>query len=40
MPFSSVADGVTEEENVEQFGGQYCEPEYAEQYHEPEPENE
>ena len=40
VPFSSVADGVTEEENVEQFGGQYCEPEYAEQYHEPEPENE
>ena len=40
MPFSSVADRVTEEENVEQFGGQYCEPEYAEQYCEPEPENE
>ena len=40
MPFSLVADGVTEEENVEQFGGQYCEPEYAEQYRELEPENE
>ena len=31
VPFSPVADGVTEEENAE---------EYAEQYHEPEPENE
>ena len=40
MPFSLVADGVTEEENTEEFGGQYREPEYAEQYCEPEPENE
>ena len=31
MPFSPVADGVTDEENAE---------EYAEQYREPEPENE
>ena len=40
MPFSLVADGVTEEENAQEFGGQYHEPEYAEQYCEPEPENE
>ena len=40
MPFSLVADGVTEEENAKEFGGQYREPEYAEQYCEPEPENE
>ena len=40
VPFSSVADGVIEEENVDQFGGQYCEPEYMEQYRELEPENE
>ena len=31
VPFSPVADGVTEEKNTE---------EYAEQYREPEPENE
>ena len=31
VPFSPIADGVTEEENAE---------EYAEQYREPEPENE
>ena len=31
VPFSPVADGVTNEENAE---------EYAEQYREPEPENE
>ena len=31
VPFSPVADGVTDEENAE---------EYAEQYREPEPENE
>ena len=40
MPFSLVADGVTEEENAEEFSGQYREPEYAKQYREPEPENE
>ena len=40
MPFSLVADGVTEEENAQEFGGQYREPEYAEQYCELEPENE
>ena len=40
VPFSLVADGVTEEENAQEFGGQYREPEYAEQYCEPEPENE
>jgi len=37
-PFSPVADGVIEEENVEQFGGQHREPEYAGEYREPEPE--
>ena len=31
VPFSPIADGVTDEENAE---------EYAEQYYEPEPENE
>ena len=31
MPFSPIADGVTDEENAEK---------YAEQYREPEPENE
>ena len=40
MPFSLVADGVTEEENAQEFGGQYRELEYAEQYCEPKPENE
>jgi len=40
VPFSLVADRVTEEEDTQEFGGQYCEPEYAEQYREPEPENE
>jgi len=35
-PFSPVADGVIEEENVEQFGGQHREPEYAGEYREPE----
>ena len=37
-PFSPVADGVIDEENVEQFGGQHREPEYAGEYREPEPE--
>jgi len=37
-PFSPVADGVIEEENVKQFGGQHREPEYAGEYREPEPE--
>ena len=40
VPFSLVADGVTEEENAEEFSGQYREPEYAKQYRKPEPENE
>ena len=40
MPFSLVADGVTKKENAQEFGGQNREPEYAEQYCEPEPENE
>ena len=32
MPFSLVADGVTEEENAEEFGGQYREPEPENKY--------
>ena len=40
VPFSFVADGVTEEENAEDIGGQYRELEYTEQYREPKPENE
>ena len=40
VPFSLVADGATEEENAQEFDGQYRKPEYAGKYCEPEPENE
>jgi hypothetical protein len=33
-PFSLVADGVNEEENAEEFGGQYREPEPEDPYRE------
>ena len=36
MPFSPVDDGVTEEENAEEFGDQYREPEPEDPYHEQE----
>ena len=36
MPFSPVADGVTEEENTEEYTEQYCEPEPENEYREQE----
>ena len=36
MPFSLIADGVTEEENAEEFGGQYRELEPENEYREQE----
>ena len=36
MPFLPVADGVTEEENTEEYTEQYCEPEPENEYREQE----
>ena len=32
VPFSRVADGVTDEENTEEYAEQYCEPEPENKY--------
>ena len=36
MPFSPVVDGVTDEENTEEYAEQYCEPKPENKYREQE----